>query len=262
MKEGHYEAARDAFLEAYKLFAHPSILLNLGIARAHTGEYVDAEQDLSRFLSDDGHASSDEISSARTALADVRTHLGTVRIKATAEGARAQLDAKSIALAPGDFTDVRTTVGDHALHVEADGKDPWDETLHVTSRVPIVRDVALRSPKDKAPPLLVAPAAEDNGRSRRRVAVSFAGASLIALGIGTFSGLRARALASEYNTERPQDPSARSAGLTYRTVADISFLVSLASAGVGAYLYVVRPAASPSPAVVVGPLFSGVRGTF
>ena len=44
--QGHYTAARDAFLEAYTLFAHPSILMNLGIARWHTGEYVQAERDL------------------------------------------------------------------------------------------------------------------------------------------------------------------------------------------------------------------------
>src|SRR5215472_18592184 len=67
--QGNYAAARDAFLEAYRLFAHPSILLNLGIARWHTGEYVAAEQDLARFLSDDGGASDDEIASARAALA-------------------------------------------------------------------------------------------------------------------------------------------------------------------------------------------------
>lgn len=262
VKEGHYEAARDAFLEAYRLFAHPSILLNLGIARSHTGEYVDAEQDLSRFLSDDGHASSDEILSARSALAEVRSHLGTLRIKVTPEGARAQLDAKSIALAPGDFAEVRTTVGDHALHVEADGFEPRDETLHVKSQSPSVKEIALGTPKDKVapPPAVVAPAEDD--RSRRTIAVGFAGAAVLALGIGTFSGVRAGALAHDYNTGRPQDPSARSAGLTYRTVADISFLVAIASAGAGAYFFFVHPAASAAPAVVVGPLFSGVRGTF
>src|SRR5579883_3465343 len=47
--DGDYPAARDSFLEAYKLFPHPSILLNLGISRARTGEWVDAEQDLVHF---------------------------------------------------------------------------------------------------------------------------------------------------------------------------------------------------------------------
>src|SRR5580704_12156902 len=55
-EKGDYVSARDSFLEAYRLFAHPSILLNVGIARMMTQEYVAAEQDLARFLSDDGGA--------------------------------------------------------------------------------------------------------------------------------------------------------------------------------------------------------------
>src|ERR1700689_4761964 len=52
--DGNYTAARDSFLEAYKLFPHPSILLNVGIARAHTGQWVEAEQDPLHFLADAG----------------------------------------------------------------------------------------------------------------------------------------------------------------------------------------------------------------
>ncbi len=259
VKEGNYEVARDAFVEAYKLFAHPSILLNLGIARSHTGEYVDAEQDLSRFLSDDGGASADEISSGRAALADVRKHLGTLRIKVTPDGARAQLDAKSIALAPGIFADVRVTAGDHVLHVEADGYAPRDETLHVTPQSPTIKQIALAGAKYK----LAEPAARSgDDHARRWIVVGSGSAAVLFAAVGIFSGLRAGALAHEYNTGRPQDPSARSVGMTYRTVADISFIVALASAGAGAYFFFVRPAASSPAAVVVGPLFSGVRGTF
>ena len=76
VNDGDYKAARDAFLEAYKLFAHPSILLNLGIARWRSGEYVEAEQDLVRFLSDDGGASPEEVQSGRAALSQAREHLG------------------------------------------------------------------------------------------------------------------------------------------------------------------------------------------
>jgi hypothetical protein len=259
VREGNYEAARDAFLEAYTLFAHPSILLNLGIARARTGEYVDAEQDLSRFLSDDGHASSDEISSARAALAEVRRHLGTLRIKVTPPGARAQLDAKSIALAPGAFADLRITTGEHALHVEADGYAPIDESLHVNAQSPNIKEIALAGTQDKVERPV--PTSDDD-RGRRWLAVGFGGAAALSAGIGVFSGLRASALAHDYNTGRPQDPSARAAGMTYRTVADISFLVAIASAGAGAYFFFVRPASTAPAAVVVGPLFSGVRGTF
>ena len=78
---GDYASARDSFLEAYTLFPHPSILLNLGIARAHTGEWLEAEQDLVRFLADDGGAQPDELASARAELAQTRNHLGTFRLR-------------------------------------------------------------------------------------------------------------------------------------------------------------------------------------
>src|SRR5450755_2168907 len=116
-KRGDYAAARESFLRAYTLYPHASILLNLGIARAHTGELIEAEQDLVHFLADDGGAPPNEIASARSELAEVRSHLGTFRLRAAPSGARARLDARALALIPGAFVDVRATVGTHALHV-------------------------------------------------------------------------------------------------------------------------------------------------
>src|SRR5262245_16311640 len=59
-----WHAARASFEQAYSLFPHPSILLNLGIARLKTNEPVLAEQDLVKFLSEDIGASADELSGA------------------------------------------------------------------------------------------------------------------------------------------------------------------------------------------------------
>src|SRR4051812_20223201 len=65
-----WAAARESFETAWTLYPHPSILLNLAIARLHTDDPVRAEQDLVRFLSEDGGASADELASAREALAE------------------------------------------------------------------------------------------------------------------------------------------------------------------------------------------------
>src|ERR1700722_2273172 len=102
---GDYAGARDSFQEAYRLFAHPSILLNLGIARAHTGQWLEAEQDLVRFLADDGGAKPDELASARAELAQTRGHLGTFRLRVAPTGSRATLDAHAVAVIPGSFVD-------------------------------------------------------------------------------------------------------------------------------------------------------------
>src|SRR5215467_2489085 len=107
VQSGDYAGARASFEEAYRLFPHPSILLNLGIVLVKTGEYLDGEQDLLRFLADYGDASSSDLASARAALAEARTHLGSLRLRVSPVGARARLDTRPIALMPGSYVDVR-----------------------------------------------------------------------------------------------------------------------------------------------------------
>src|ERR1700733_11053936 len=110
-QRGDYMRARGFFERAYKLFPHPSILLNRGIARAHTNDYVEAEQDLVNFLADDGGAPQNEIASARSELALVRAHLGTFRLRVVPSGAQARIDDNPVATIPGGLVDVRARTG-------------------------------------------------------------------------------------------------------------------------------------------------------
>src|SRR3954470_13089318 len=75
-----WAGGRASFEEAWSLVQHPSILLNLGIARLRTDDPVLAEQDLVRFLSEDSGAGAEELASAREALADARSKIGTLRV--------------------------------------------------------------------------------------------------------------------------------------------------------------------------------------
>ena len=259
VKAGDYAGARDAFLEAYKLFAHPSILLNIGIARSKTGEFVDAEQDLSRFLSDDGGASPDEITSARSALGEVRQHLGTLRLKVAPDTARATLDTKNIALAPGDYAIVRSTLGPHDLHIEADGYEPHDQKVEIVRDKETVTQVALFSSKR---PKTVELPIEPPSSTRPILGWSLAGAGVALVGVGAFCGLTAIKKKNDYNAQSaPQDESLRSSGVTFRTISDISFIAAIVSGGIGTYL-LLTPSPRSTAQVVVGPLDLGVRGTF
>jgi hypothetical protein len=254
---GDYVAARNSFLEAYRLFAHPSILLNLGIARAHTGEWVQAEQDLVHFLADDGGAQPDELASARAELAQTRGHLGTFRLRVTPTGSRATLDARAIAVIPGSFVDVRTTRGAHDLHVAAEGFASVDEVVQVDAdRGPDV-DVRLSAGHSESS------AATADGRS---VAGWFlVGGGVVALGVGAYCGVQAQTLANDYNSPGNahfQDPSTKSSGLVFRTSADVAFVAMLALSGLGTY-FLLTPS-SPQGAqagVVLGPV-SGIAGSF
>lgn len=268
-QRGDYQAARTAFLRAYELYPHPSILLNLGIARAHTGEYVEAEQDLVRFLADDGGAPPNEIASARSELAEVRAHLGTFRLRAAPSGARARLDQRALALIPGAFVDVRTTVGTHALHVEADGFKAIDRDVVIENGRIADIDLTLRATRGGG-------GSDDTSDSFDRATTGWiiVGSGAVVASLGLASGLRAKSLANGYNTPSSgsyQDASARSTGITFRTLADVAFIAALGAGAVGVYL-IVTPSPSPStPAtatappsarVVVTPGFAGVLGSF
>ena len=284
-QSGDYKSARDSFLEAYKLFPHPSILLNLGIARAKTGEYIEAEQDLIRFLSDDGGAPPNELVSARTELAEVRAHLGSFRLRVAPSGANARLDARPVALIPGKFVEVRATVGTHALHVEADGYGGVDRSIPIDSAKTSDVDLALVPAEGDA-----RGRARGSGRggiggevgdasTQTTAGFIVLGSAVVVAGIGAYAGLHARALANDYNTPGSgafQDPSTRSTGTTFRTLADVAFATALVAGGVGVYLLVTAPgssAASSDPGkggaqggasarLVVGPSFAGVVGSF
>jgi len=254
---GDYKAARESFLEAYRLFAHPSILLNLAIARAHVGEWVEAEQDLVHFLADDGGAQSDEVASARAELAQTRKHLGTFRLRVAPTGARASLDARPVAVIPGSFVDVRTTRGTHDLHVAAEGFPPADRVVDVEAdRAPDV-DIRLAVSGEAPPP---AP-----GDSQRIVGWFLVGGGVVLAGVGLYAGVQAQSLANEYNQSGSghfQDQGTKASGIVFRTAADISFVGALALAGVGTYFLLTAPAAPGAQAgLVIGP-WSGIAGSF
>jgi len=269
--EGNYAAARDSFLQAYTLFAHPSILLNLGIARLHTTEYVAAEQDLVRFLSDDGGASQDEIASARSGLAAVREHLGTLRIRVSPGGGRARLDGQPVALVPGAFTDLRATVGSHQLTAEADGYESLEQALDITAgrttdiEMTLAETRARRTSRGgprEAPGSSPASSSAVLGWSLLGLGVALAGA-------GTACGVEAISHASDYNQRGSagfQDPDVKTTGIAFRTAADLSFLAAIASGAVGAYVLITDPARAPSRRVgthvLLGPGFGGIAGTF
>jgi hypothetical protein len=262
-KRGDYTAARASFLRAYQLYPHPSILLNLGIARAHTGEYLEAEQDLVHFLADDGGAPANEIASARSELADVRTHLGTFRLRAAPSGARARLDTRALALIPGAFVEVRTTVGSHSLHVEADGFKSVDRDVVVDATRGEI-DLALTAVRGGG-----SDAATDDGIDRATTGWIVVGSAVVVGGFGLASGVHAKSLADGYNTPGSgtyQDAATRSTGIAFRTLADVAFIVSIAAGGVGIYLLATpapsRAAPPASARVVVGPGFGGVVGSF
>ena len=230
--EGNYTAARDSFLEAYKLFPHPSILLNVGIARAHTGEWLEAEQDLVHFLADDGGAQPDELASARAGArpdAQPPRHLPPPRL--ARRRARQRSTPTPSRSSPGGFVDVRTTRGTHDARTSR-------PTATRPSHQPVV--VASERAPERRPH---AGAAGRRARvARGRASTPRGGSSSAAASWRRASASSRASRPSRWRTgttpsaaARYQDPATKARGIVFRTSADVAFLGALALGGVGAY---------------------------
>jgi hypothetical protein len=229
-----WAAARASFEIAWGLYPHPSILLNLGIARLRTEDPVHAEQDLVHFLSEDVGASADELAGAREALAEARTKLGTLRVLVSPASSRVSIDGKAVetvrradSTTSGVVVEVRGKPGRHVVAVEADGHMPERCDVVLAAKGEAVVTITLARVEAPKPP----PPAEPS-TARTVVGWSLAGLAGAALITGGVTALRARTLSNEYRdpgSAHFQDPNARSEGITFRTAADVALSVALLS---------------------------------
>ena len=230
-----WSAARASFEAAWALFPHPSILLNLGIARLRTEDPVRAEQDLMHFLSEDGGASPEELAGAREALAEARTKLGTLKILVAPAGARITVDGKAVESVrrpdpgvSGVLADVRAKPGRHTIAVEAEGHTPQRREVDLAAKAESSLSITLAPTDgaDKTPKR-----GGDASQTRTIVGYSLAGLAGAALITSAFTALRAKSLSDDYSSpgEKHQDSDVRSEGIAFRTTADIALLVALTS---------------------------------
>lgn len=250
-----WAAARASFEAAWSLYPHPSILLNLAIARLRTDDPVRAEQDLVRFLSEDGGASPDELASAREALADARARLGSIRVFVSPPIARVAIDGKAVetvrradAGTSGVVAEVRIKPGRHSVAVEAEGHTPDHRDVAVLAKAEAAVTISLTPIEAAAKPV-------ESGPSTRTVVgwslVGLAGAALVTGGV---TALRAKSLSDDYSdrsSARFQDSGARSEGIKFRTAADVALTVAVLSGAAAAVLLLTDVGRDrPSPTLV------------
>lgn len=259
VQKGDFQGARGAFVEAHKLFPHPSILLNLGIVRARLGELVEAEQNLVGFLANDGGATPEEVKGARQTLGDVRAHLGTIKVRVEPATARATIDEKAVALAPGELAEVRVVLGEHELVLEAPGFVTERTRVRVSGPEPevVVRSLApvkLETPRAPLPARVLAGG-------------TLLGASGFALLVAIGTGARAIERADAYNVRTSSEyrvAGVRDEGVAFRTATDVLLVSAVLLGGAGAAVLLWPAGRAPGPRVsaTVGLGWAGVRGTF
>lgn len=257
LKAQDWTGARASFEEAWSLVQHPSILLNLGIARLKTDEPVLAEADLVRFLSEDPGAAADEIASAREALAEARTKIGTLRVVATPATARVVIDGKPTPIrASGDAgtAEARLKSGTHSVSVDADGYNPSEKSVELPAKSETEVKVSL-TPKEGGSPGVKSPTTRSTGGPTTRTIVgwSLAGVGAGALLASGIMGIRAISLSGDYEDESNratfQNADVKDEGIAFRTGADIAFVAALL-AGAGAIVLLFTDIGEPKGSAV------------
>lgn len=264
-----WAGARASFEEAWALVQHPSILLNLGIARLRTGDPVLAEADLVRFLSEDPGAAPEEIASARDALAEARSQIGTLRVVVSPASARVVVDGKPVAVrAPSEKTAVaeaRLKAGTHEVSVEAEGfvADERSVKVPAKSETEITVELVAKSKEnsDRTPP----GPQRSGSPTRTFVGWSLAGVGGVAFVASGLMGLRALSLSSDYsdqtNRATYQNPETKSDGIAFRTGADIALIVAVLAGAGSAILLLTDVGAGGSDVARRGEAWRISRGT-
>lgn len=241
LKAQDWSGARVSFEEAYSLVPHPSILLNLGIARLRTDDPAGAEEALMKFLQEDSGAGPEELASARDALAEARGKIGTIHLNLTPASAKTSIDGKA-----ASGTEVRVKAGAHTLTIEAEGFQSAEKQIDVPAKGTIEVEAVLA--KTGAPPEGGdKPKAEEKkevstGDDSLRPILGYSllgvsGVALIATGV---MAARAFSLSGDYsdrnNAETYQNPDTKSSGIAMRTGADVAFIVALLAGAGGIVL--------------------------
>jgi hypothetical protein len=117
---GDYEAALEAFQEAYRLAPHPSVRVNMANAYEQLDRPLEAIFHFERFLAEAEQVRPEQRREVETALARLRGRVAEVTIQVEPAGATVLIDENDSRSAP--LTEpVRMVPGNHTIEVSADG---------------------------------------------------------------------------------------------------------------------------------------------
>ncbi|MFO0738152.1 MAG: PEGA domain-containing protein [Labilithrix sp.] len=110
--KGKYEEARLAFLQAYTLKKHPSVLLNLAQSTAKANRPLEAAGYFKQYLKEATTATPQQRKDAEKGLEEVRAKLATISIVAS-PGTEVTIDDNKVGAAPIDIQEVEP--GQHTV---------------------------------------------------------------------------------------------------------------------------------------------------
>jgi len=286
MKDGRYAEACPKLAESQKLDPGGGTILNLGICLRQQGQHVEAWNVLTRALAQARHdGRADREKTAEKHLAALSSVLPRLVLRLSPadspvdspEPAPVTVTIDGVSLSAEQLGNpVPLEPGTHEVRAAAAQRQPWSVQIHIESNageqqliIPALQpEVRPEPPPVIVPPPATAPPAvpaanpvqgprASRSAVRPEVYAAF-GVGALALGVGTYFGIRSLSLKNESNRHwdgqyctAPSCVDDWNKAQTSARVSDIGFGVGLLALGVGTYFLLQpssRESAAPTPA--------------
>ncbi|MGK3997001.1 hypothetical protein [Sorangium sp. So ce1024] len=191
-REGRWQEAYSAYLEAWKLKQHYQIAANLARAELKLGKHRDAAEHISFFLREAEGVSEADRALARQMLDEARAHVATLTLAVSRAGATVLVDGAAVGTSPLG-REVYVEPGARRIEARIEGERPAQASLALAPGAS--QEVELRFveraaaeaaiPPGPRAPLRRSPAAADRGASGPNMALVAAGGAATGLAAGT-----------------------------------------------------------------------------
>ncbi len=249
MKEKRYAEACAKLDESYRLDEAAGTLLNLALCHEEEGKTATAWTELkeSLYLAQKANrADRKKIAKEHLDKLEPRLSRLTLTLAPRFDDAEVEIRLDGVLLGEGALgSALPVDPGERVIRVVAPGKVPWEKTVTIgenadqqTIVIPILE--AVPPPPDETPPPPPPPADE----WQTPAALVAGGVGVVALGVGTFFGVRALSLGSESADHCPnnvcdaQGYEAYDDGRTSATIANIGIGVGVVGVVAGIVLFV------------------------
>ena len=275
MKREQWADACPKLEESQRLDPGGGTLLNLALCHEGQGKLATALMEFRSALAQakrDAKPQRERLAQERIAAIEARVPRLVLSVPAAArvEGLALQLDGAPVRPAAWQ-TPIPVDPGEHSVQANAPGRRGWRTSFVLqagsgpnTIEVPVlVADptappmppaTAAAKPASAPPPPTPPPDHDDSDSTRRTVGFVVGGAGLVAIGIGTYFGLRAISKRGDSNDECPGEQCSQT-GLDLNeeaqdaaTVSNVTFAVGIAAATAGVVLVLTAGSGSKNAA--------------
>lgn len=191
-REGRWQEAYRAYLEAWKIKRHFQIAANLARAELKLGKHRDAAEHIAFFLREAEDVSEADRALARRMLDEARAHVATLTLVVSRAGATVLVDGAAVGTSPLG-REVYVEPGERRLEARLEGESPAQASLALAPGAS--QEVELRFaeraaaeaaiPARPPAPLRRPPAAPAHGASGPSMALVAAGGAATGLAAGT-----------------------------------------------------------------------------